>query len=252
MWNLNDKKVLITGGTKGIGKATVKEMLNLGAWVLFTGRNAKEVHELEKTLRMHHQHVYGVVADVTLETSRQQIEVWIRKQWGSLDVLVNNAGINIRKPSDAYSSDEYKLVLDTDLHAPFQLTVQLLPLLKKSIHASIVNVASVAGLMDVRTGSLYGMAKAGLLQFTRNLAVELAEFGIRVNAVSPWFTATPLTEGLLANHEKIQKVIERTPLKRVAQPEEMASVISFLAMSKSSYITAQNIVVDGGMTANAL
>jgi tropinone reductase I len=252
MWNLKDKTVLITGGTKGIGKATVIEMLKLGASVLFTARHSAEVVALEKELKSTYPAVSGLTLDVTNETDRQQLSDWIGECWGRLDVLVNNAGTNVRKPSDEYSKEEYNRVMDTDLHAPFQITIAMLPYLKKSSAASIINIASVAGMMDVRTGSPYGMAKAGLLQLTRNLAVEFADSKIRVNSVSPWFTETPLTEGLRANQEKLQKVLDRTPLKRVARPDEIASVISFLAMDKSSYLTAQNIVVDGGMMANAL
>jgi tropinone reductase I len=238
MWNLNSKKILITGGTKGIGRVAVSEMLLLGASVLFTGRSEQEVKDLENTLRQQYDHVWGLPIDITNETHRAELENWVAGHWHKLDVLVNNAGINIRKASDAYTDEEVNRVLDTDLYAPFKLSMQLLPLLKKSTGAAIVNVASVAGLMDVRTGSPYGMAKAGLLQLTRNLAVELAEFNIRVNAVSPWFTETPLTSGLIANEEKLKQVLARTPLKRVAKPEEMASVIAFLAMEKASYITA--------------
>jgi tropinone reductase I len=105
-------------------------------------------------------------------------------------------------------------------------------------------------LLDVGTGAPYGISKAGLLQLTRNLAVEWAKYNIRVNAVSPWFTETPLTAGLLQNEEKLTQVIKRTPMARVAKPEEMASVIAFLAMEASSYMTGQNLIVDGGMTAS--
>lgn len=116
----------------------------------------------------------------------------------------------------------------------------------------MINLASIAGSLDVRTGSPYGISKAGLIQLTRNLAVEWAENNIRVNSVSPWFTETPLTENLLKDSVKTANVIARTPLKRVAKPSEMASTITFLAMPAASYITGQNIIVDGGMTANAL
>ena len=252
MWNLNDKTVLITGGTKGIGKATVIEMLQLGASVLFTARHEADVVSLEAELKSTYPTVAGLPLDVTSATDRRQLSDWIAGRWGRLDVLGNNAGTNIRKPSDEYTREEYDRVINTNLHAPFQITMALLPSLKKSPAASVINVTSVAGMMDVRTGSPYGMAKAGLLQLSRSLAVEFAGFNMRVNSVSPWFTETPLTESLLANQEKVQKLIDRTPLKRVAKPEEMAAVISFLAMDKSSYLTAQNIVVDGGMMANAL
>lgn len=251
-WNLNDKKALITGGTKGIGRAAVKEFLLLGAEVVFTARDRAAVEAFENELRAENFAATGLPLDVTKDADTARIKQWIGDNWGKLDVLVNNAGINLRKPSDQYTADEYNTVVNTNITAPFSLSVALLESLKASGSASIVNVASIAGLMDVKTGSPYGISKAGLLQLTRNLAAEWAAHGIRVNAVSPWFTETPLTEVLLKNEEKLKQVIARTPLGRVAQASEMATAVAFLAMPAASYITGQNIIVDGGMTINAL
>jgi len=248
-WNLENKKVLITGGTKGIGRATVEEFTTLGAEVLFTGRTEEDVVSLEQSLK--NKKVTGLQLDVTKQADTIRLKTWIEENWGKLDVLVNNAGTNIRKPSDQYSTEEYDLVLNTNITAPFLITTSLFALLQKSESASVINIASVAGLLDVGTGSPYGISKAGLLQLTRNLAVEWARYNIRVNAVSPWFTETPLTSGLLQNEEKLSQVIKRTPMARVAQPDEMASVIAFLAMDASSYMTGQNLIVDGGMTVSA-
>lgn len=251
-WHLNHKKALITGGTKGIGKATVEEFLVLGAAVIFTARNTTEVAQLEHELQQQgFSQAKGIVGDVSDATDRQKIVDWIVLEWGSLDILVNNAGINIRKSSTDYKEEELRKILEINLIAPFELARALFPLLKLSGNASIINNASVAGIMDVRSGSPYGMSKGGLLQLTRSLAREWAEFGIRVNAISPWYTETPLTEPLLSNAEKLETIIDRTPLKRVAQAEEMANAITFLAMDKSSYITGHNLIVDGGLTANA-
>lgn len=251
-WNLNSKKVLVTGGTKGIGKATVEEMLELGAEVLLTGRNKNEVTKLTKELSDRGYPVNGMSMDVTKAEDIKMLEYWIKENWGVLDVLINNAGINIRKPSHEFSANEYDQVLATNLTAPFTIANTLLPYLKESANASVINIASIAGLFDVKTGAPYGISKAGLLQLTRSLAVEWSVYNIRVNAVSPWFTETPLTEGLLQNEEKLAHVIKRTPLGRVAQAMEMATVIAFLAMPASSYVTGQNIIVDGGMSINAL
>jgi len=252
MFTLKNYNALITGGSKGIGKATVELFLELGANVIFTARNQKEIHEFETKLNKKYPNVKGIVADATNSEDIEKVKKIIEVNWAKLDVLVNNAGTNLRKQTIEYSDEEYQFVVDTNIKAPFMICKALHPLLQKSSYPSIINLASIAGSLDVRTGSPYGISKAGLIQLTKNLAVEWAENNIRVNAVSPWFTETPLTENLLKNSEKIANVIKRTPLKRVAQPSEIATTIAFLAMPAASYITGQNIIVDGGMTANAL
>jgi len=128
----------------------------------------------------------------------------------------------------------------------------LFPFLQKSGNGSIINVASSEAIQEVGTGTPYAMSKSGLLQQSRSLAVEWAKDGIRVNSVSPWFTKTPLTEGFLQNDEKMNTILSRTPLNRVAEAKEISAIISFLAMGKSSFITGQNIIADGGMSINAL
>lgn len=252
MWNLHHKRILITGGTKGIGLAAVKEMLQLGAKVLFTARSQQEVRSLEQSLTESGFKAIGLVSDIADAANRQEVVSWIESHWEALDVLVNNAGMNIRKPTMDFTPEEYRRVLEVNLIAPFELSRSLHPFLVKGEHSVIINVASVAGFLDVQTGSPYGMSKAALIQQTKNLAAEWAKDGIRVNSLSPWFTETPLTEALLANETKIHDVLSRTPLKRVARAEEMAAVIAFLAMDVSSYITGQNLIADGGMSAMAL
>ena len=252
MWNLKNKTALVTGGTKGIGKSTVKEFLSLGAKVIFTSRNKHDINAITKEFSKDRNEVYGLVSDVSKEEDLQSLKDFAEEKFNHLDILVNNAGINIRKAALDYTEAEYQKIIQINLTAPFLLSRLLHDLLKKSSHASIINVASIAARQDVRSGAPYGMAKAGLLQQTRNLAVEWAPEHIRVNAVSPWYTETPLTVSVLENKEKFKKIKDCTPMNRIAQPEEMANVITFLAMDKSSYITGQNIIVDGGMSISAL
>ena len=164
-------------------------------------------------------------------------------------MLVNNAGMNIRKPWAEISDDERDTVMNTNALGPMDLTKRLLPLLQKSNAASVVNVASVAGFVDVGSGATYALSKAALLQFTRSIAVEWASMNIRVNAVAPWYIRTPLTEPVLSQTERMAKILSRTPMKRVGTPEEIAAAIAFLAMDKSSFITGQCIVADGGFLA---
>ena len=142
--------------------------------------------------------------------------------------------------------------MNINLIAPFEIARLCFPLLKASGKASIINVSSVASNQDVRSGVPYGMAKSGLNQLTRSLAVEWAKHHIRVNTVSPWYTQTPLTEAVLNDDQRLKVIKDRTPLKRVAQPDEIANAIAFFAMEKSSYITGQNLSCDGGMSVSAL
>jgi Tropinone reductase 1 len=252
MWNLNTKTALITGGTKGIGKAVVEEFLTLGAQVIFTARNTEEVQQLETELNADGKKVFGFSGDVSKEEDLQKLYDFVVKKFDKLDILVNNAGINIRKATMDYSIPEFEKIIAINLLAPFHISRLFYPLLKKSGKASVINVASVAGTQDVKSGCPYAMAKAGLLQQTRSLGSEWALDNIRVNAVSPWYTETPLTTSVFENEERFRTIKERTPMKRVAQPEEIAAAVAFLAMNKASYITGQNITVDGGLSANGL
>lgn len=252
MWNLEGQTAVVTGGSKGIGRATVIEFLNLGAKVVFTARNGQDVKQFQEDLRSQGFDATGIEADVSTEIGRKEIVRTVKEKWKVLDILVHNAGINIRKKANDYSEAEYRKVLEINLISPFELSRMLYPFLKKSTRGTVINVASAAAMQDVGTGTPYAMSKAGLLQQTRSLAVEWAQDGIRVNAVSPWFTETPLTEGYLSQVEKMTPILNRTPLNRVAKAEEMSSIIAFLAMEKSSYITGQNIVADGGMSINAI
>lgn len=252
-WNLQNKRILITGGSKGIGLACVMEMAALGARVLFTGRDLHFIQVLEKDCKAQGYSVKGIVSDVSKASDRSQLAQTIASEFDNkLDVLVNNAGTNIRKALHEYNDEEIAHILDTNMSGPLDLLRKLHPYLKASGQASVINVASIAASQDVRSGAPYGMSKAALLQLSRSLAVEWAPEHIRVNSVSPWYTATPLAEPVLQNPEKLNRILDRTPAARIAEPEEVARVITFLAMPASSYVTGQNITVDGGMSISGL
>lgn len=251
-WDLHGKRALVTGGTKGIGKAIAAEFMALGAEVMIVARDEQEVKRLVHLWQAERYMVTGVAGDVSQPACRQRIVEAIEERWGALDVLVNNAGTNIRKKLVQYAEEEYRSVLEVNLFSIVELCRLCLPLLLRGNSANVVNIASVAGSVDVQSGAPYGMSKAALIQLARNLAVEWSEHGIRVNTVSPWYTETPLVEPLLNKPGRYRQIIDRTPLNRVARAEEVASVAAFLAMDKSSYITGQNIVIDGGMLAKGL
>ncbi len=251
-WDLQGKRTLITGGTKGIGKAIAEEYLSLGAEVMIVARDKHEVEDLVRLWQKEGKLVTGVIGDVTKHADRKKIGEAIGERWGALDVLVNNAGTNVRKKLEEYTEEEYRHVLEVNLFAAIEICRLCLNFLMLGSGSSVVNIASVSGSVDTQSGAAYGMSKAALIQLSRNLAVEWAGHGIRVNTVSPWYTDTPLTGPVLKRPDRLQRIIDRTPLSRVAQPEEVASVAAFLAMDKASYITGQNIVTDGGMMAQGL
>ena len=250
VWSLIDKTALITGSTYGIGWAIAEEMAKLGAKVLIVSRTSEKVKQRVEALKSLNVDAIGFVADVTLPEDRQRLFNEITENTNCLDILVNNVGTNIRKKSVEYSYDEYQLILNTNMNSNFEISRLAYPLLKKSGSGTLVNVLSVAGFTHLRTGSPYAMTKAALNQLTKNLAVEWANDGIRVNAVSPWYTRTPLVQSLMEDKDYLSDVISRTPLGRIAEPEEVARVVAFLCMPASSYVTGQNIVVDGGFLIN--
>ena len=136
--------------------------------------------------------------------------------------------------------------MELNAKSVFEMCRLFYPLLKQSSNASIVNIASVAGLTSVRTGSPYAMSKAAIIHLTKYLSVEWASDGIRVNAIAPWYIKTPLSEPVLKKQEYLDAIINQTPMKRIGEAEEVASLAAFLSMSVSSYITGECIAVDGG------
>ena len=245
-WSLKSKKALITGATRGIGKAIAEEFLGLGAEIFIVSRNQNDIDKQIKIYSKSGFKVYGLKCDVADKNDRENLFKKIKSLWGGLDILVNNAGTNTRKKTLENTEDDFDNLMDLNTKSVFELCRIFQPMLKKSGNASIVNIVSVAGITSVGTGSPYAISKAGIIHFTKYLSVEWAKDNIRVNAVAPWYIRTSLTEPVLKDPEYLNSVLARTPMNRVGEPEEVAAAVAFLSMQAASYITGECIAVDGG------
>ena len=248
-WNLDGQRALVTGASAGIGLAICRELLGFGAQVLMVARDPEALEaaraELEDEFPGPEDAVLALPADVSDDEQRVEILDWVAAL-GGLHLLINNAGGNLTRPALDYGEDQWRGIFETNLFSAFELCRGAYPMLVKHPASSIVNIGSVSGITHVRSGAPYGMAKAALQQMTRNLAVEWAEDGVRVNSVAPWYIRTRRTSGKLSDPDYLDEVLLRTPMGRVGEPEEVASAVAFLCLPASSYITGECIAVDGG------
>jgi len=236
---------VVTGATRGIGRAMATAFEEAGAELLLTGTNVRTVAELnaraEESGRSKVRYAQ-VDFDDPVSTS---VFLDTLENLPRLDVLVNNAGVNRVTPMMEVSPSDYAMVLDVNLHAPYRCSQVAARKMVAAGYGRILNVASIWSVITKPGRSAYTVAKAGLVGFTRSLAVEVAKDNVIVNAISPGFTSTELTRSTLSPDE-IQDLSKQVPIRRFADPMEMARVALFLTSKANSYMTGQNIVVDGG------
>mmetsp|Transcript_27029 Transcript_27029/g.41400 ORF Transcript_27029/g.41400 Transcript_27029/m.41400 type:complete len:292 (-) Transcript_27029:314-1189(-) len=264
-WSLSDKYIVLTGATKGIGLATLKSLLidHKPAGIIICSRSQSDVDNVLASSPILKEHpnyasfqsiVSGLACDISTKDGREALVAAVQGKFPRIDCLVNVVGVNIRKSVMEQTAEEYHSVMRTNVDSVYFLCKELLPLLKKAgtsaCAASVVNVASAAGVQSSGTGAAYGMSKAAVIHYSKILACEWAKYHIRINAIAPWMTMTPMLEDALKGDEgQLDKVNEWTPMGRIANVQEIVDPILFLLMNCSSYVTGQCLGIDGGLTA---
>jgi 3-oxoacyl-[acyl-carrier protein] reductase len=236
--NFNGKIALVTGGTRGIGRQIAEDLVHLGAEVYVTGSSS----DVPENMPVDTGHYLKVDF-----TSRKDTEKFlgIVGNMGRLDICVNNAGINRINPIDEILHDDWDDVSAVNLDAPLFVTRTVSKIMKANRYGRIINIASIFGVISKPKRALYSMSKFGLRGLTVASALDLAPFNILVNSVSPGFVMTELTERILTPPE-MELLAEQVPMGRFAQPSEISSAVLFLASDLNTYITGQNLVIDGG------
>lgn len=241
-----DKVAMITGATRGIGKQIALTLANEGYNIVLNYRTENdELKELKNEIENKKVKCLTVQGDVTnFEDCKQMIESAI-KEFGKVDVLVNNAGITKDMLLARMKEEDFKQVIDVNLVGTFNMTKNVISYMMKARNGRIINISSVVGIAGNAGQTNYSASKAGIIGFTKSLAKEVASRNILVNAVAPGFIETNMTEVL--KQEVKDEIAKNIPLKRMGTPQDVANVVKFLASEDSSYITGQVISVDGGM-----
>ena len=250
MNSLKEKKALVTGGASGIGRAISLELANMGATLIIHYHRSKESAEsLAAQIHSSGGKAEVVQADLTEEAGVQALTDFVIERWDNLDVLVNNAGDLVgRHKLEEVQMDFYRKVVAVNLDSNVLVTRAMIPLLKKSGCASIVNLASLAGRKGGHGGSIiYSMTKGAILTLTRALSTELAPYGIRVNAVAPGFILGSAFHAIHTSEESKQATIRDIPLKRAGTCEDVARAVAFLASEYDGFITGATLDINGGV-----
>jgi NAD(P)-dependent dehydrogenase (short-subunit alcohol dehydrogenase family) len=246
---LEGKVAVITGASKGLGKAMALALAEAGARLALVSRNLEQLNDTAAAARKLATDAEVFKADVTDEQQVRRLEMDVREKFGNVQILINNAGINLRKPVTEFTLDEWRQVMDTNVTGVFLMCRSFVPHLKGRGYGRIINMTSIMSHVALPGRTAYCTSKTALLGFTRALALELAPDKVTVNGISPGPFATELNAPILQNPELNQQFISKIPLGRWGEPEEVGQLAVYLCSSDASYITGTDFLIDGGWTA---
>lgn len=249
LFDLSGKVAIITGSTKGIGKSIAEEYAKAGAKVVISSRKADACQQVADELRAQGFDALPVACHVGDKAQLQNLVDQTLEAFGRIDVLVCNAATNpVYGPTSELTDEAWDKIMDTNAKGTFWLCNRVLPEMDKNGGGNVIIISSIAGLRGNATIGTYGVSKAAEAALARNLAVEWGPRNIRVNSIAPGLVRTDFAKALTEDPVRRQRAEERTPVRRIGEPVDIAGVALFLASPASAYVTGQTIVADGGET----
>ena len=249
LFDMTGKVALITGSTKGIGRAIAEEMARLGAKVVISSRKAEACEQVASELKAQGYEAIAIPCHVGKKDQLQNLVDKTNEAWGAIDVLVCNAATNpVYGTTAEMTDDAWDKIMDTNVKGTFWLTNMVLPQMAEKGEGAVVLLSSIAGIRGNTTIGTYGVSKAAEAALARNLAVEWGPKGIRINSIAPGLIKTDFARALWEDPVRVKRAEDKTPLRRIGDPVDIAGLAVFLSTRASAYITGQVIVADGGET----
>lgn len=249
LFDLTGKVAIVTGSTKGIGKAIVEELARHGAKVVVSSRKADKCEEVAAAIRAEGHEAIAIAAHIGKKEDLESLVKKTREQWGRIDILVCNAAVNpYYGPMAQLTDDAFTKVIDSNVRSNWWLCNLVSPEMIERKDGAIIIVSSIGGLKGSTTLGIYCISKAADFQLARNLAMEYGPHNVRVNCVAPGLVRTDFASALWTNPDLLKKTEAVTPLRRIGEPEDLAGSVVYLASKAGSWTTGQMIVVDGGVT----
>jgi len=249
MSRLAGKVAVVTGGNAGIGEAIAQAFVREGAAVVITGRRQDELDRVVHEITKRNGKAIAVAGSVTDDRHTRAVVNEAIQQFGSLDILINNAGVGeFGRRLHELDDETWTRVLDVNLTGVFRMTRAAVPEMLKRGRGSIVNISSIASLVGIPYLSAYAASKGALDALTRAIAIDYAKDGVRCNVVNPGLIATPMAAPLMANPEQLNPILDHYPIRRPGKPEEVADMVLYLASDEAMWVTGGTFTIDGGMT----
>jgi NAD(P)-dependent dehydrogenase (short-subunit alcohol dehydrogenase family) len=252
LFDLTGRVAIVTGTSRGLGQYLARALAKAGADLVLTSRDGKRLLEFEKEVRGLGRRAVSLELDVRSQESIEKMATEAGRAFGHIDILVNNAGCNVRKPALDVTWDDWNLILDTNLRGSFFVAQAVARKMIPRGYGRVINIGSVTSVAGYAGLAPYGASRGGIRQLTMSLADDWGKYGITVNCLAPGWFRTEQNKVLYENHEWVEYLCDRIPLKRPGQPDDLDSAVVFLAAESSRYITGQTLLVDGGISTGAL